>query len=85
MRPRSTWRTRPTSDVIGVDIGNLVEVTEPRLGVADAPFWVDSPEYTVVAQPFQFRVKVDLSDARATMTWPINGSSRFGFNSRVGF
>ena len=70
--------------VIGVDLGTLVEVTEPRLGLLAAPFWVDSAEYTVVAQPDTFRVKMDLSDARASMMWAL-GRMRFGYNTRVGF
>ena len=70
--------------VIGVDIGSLVEVTEPRLGLDSAPFWVDSAEYSVVASPEQFRVKLDLSDARASMMWAL-GRTRFGYNTRIGF
>ena len=43
--------------VIGVDIGDaLAEITEPRLGLDKAPFWVDSAEYSVVADPYEFRV-----------------------------
>ena len=70
--------------VIGVDIGGLVEITEPRLGLADAPFWVDSAEYSIVADPYAFRVTLELSDARASMMWAL-GRMRFGFNTRVGF
>ena len=70
--------------VIGLDIGDLAVVTEPRLGLEDAPFWVDSAEYTVVAEPYEFRVKLDLSDARASMMWAL-GRTRFGYNTRIGF
>ena len=70
--------------VIGVDIGSLAMVTEPRLGLEDAPFWVDSAEYTVVASPDTFRVKMDLTDARASMMWSL-GRMRFGYNTRIGF
>ena len=70
--------------VIGVDVGSLVGVTEPRLGVVDAPFWVESAEYEVVADPYAFRVTLELSDARASMMWAL-GRMRFGFNTRVGF
>ena len=70
--------------VIGIDIGSLVEVTEPRLGLEDAPFWVESAEYTLVADPYAFRVTMDLSDARASMMWSL-GRTRFGYNTRIGF
>ena len=70
--------------VIGVDLGTLVEVTEPRLGLDHASFWVDSAEYSVVAFPEQFRVTMDLSDARASMMWAL-GRTRFGYNTRIGF
>ena len=69
---------------IGVDIGTLVEVTEPRLGLDQAAFWVDSAEYSVVASPEAFRVTLDLSDARASMMWAL-GRTRFGYNTRIGF
>ena len=67
-----------------MDIGTLAEITEPRLGLEDAPFWVDSAEYAVVADPYEFRVTLELSDARASMMWAL-GRTRFGFNTRVGF
>ena len=67
-----------------MDIGALVEVTEPRLGLVGAPFWVESAEYSVVANPYSFRVTLELSDARASMMWAL-GRMRFGYNTRVGF
>ena len=70
--------------VIGVDIGALALVTEPRLGLASAPFWVDAAEYSVAALPEVFRVTMALTDARASMMWPLDGAT-LGFNSRVGF
>ena len=70
--------------VIGVDPGKLAMVTEPRLGLESAPFWVESAEYQVVAYPEEFRVKLDLSDARASMMWSL-ARTRFGYNTRIGF
>ena len=58
--------------VIGVDLGTLVEVTEPRLGLLGCALLGGlCAEYTVVAQPDTFRVKMDLSDARASMMWAL--------------
>ena len=73
--------------VIGVDIGGnaLAEITEPRLGLeAERPSGWTAAEYSVVADPYAFRVTLELSDARASMMWAL-GRMKFGFNTRVGF
>ena len=75
--------------LIGIDIDDLCFVTEPRLGLSGAPFWVDSAEYHATAAPQTFDLTLELSDARATMMWPIDGM-QFGdagefTNTRVGF
>ena len=75
--------------LIGIDIDSLCNVTEPRLGLSGAPFWVDSAEYHATADPQTFDLTLELSDARATMMWPIDGM-QFGdagqfSNTRLGF
>ena len=41
--------------LIGIDIDDLCYVTEPRLGLANAPFWLDSAEYHATASSANVR------------------------------
>ena len=70
--------------LIGMDIDSLCVVTEPRLGLVNQSFWVDSVAYHATASPMTFDMTLELSDARASMMWSL-ARMRFGYNTRVGF
>ena len=70
--------------LIGIDIDSLCVVTEPRLGLVNQSFWVDSVAYHATADPMTFDMTLELSDARASMMWSL-ARMRFGYNTRIGF
>ena len=67
-----------------IGVSDLVVLTEPELGLTNAPFWVDEAAHSLQVDGQRHTINLRLTDARATTMWPIEGS-QFGYNTRIGF
>ena len=76
-------KDKRNSSLTQVKVSDLITITEPKLGLNNAPFWVDEVEYQLRVTGDTHTIKMKLSDARASMMWPVSGM-RFGYNTRVG-
>ena len=70
------------NDFTGARVSDIVQITEPKLGLTNERFWIEAIQYTQEEDGRTLDMTLQLKDIRSTTQWPI-ADTVIGENTRL--